>query len=117
MIEQELALLKRFFSNKESQGLVELNGENVGEAFSKVYASLMIPKNIWIDCDGINKPLTLQDWFGMIKFRDGEVRLTNLYTVPDKLWIHTEEPEVMSKNSVKRRAEWNNQIVGYYVQE
>ena len=116
-MEEDLELVKRFFNNKESQGDVELNGESVTDAFSRIYASLMIPKHTWLENNGIDKPLLLGGWFGMVKFRDGEKRLASLDTLPNKMWIHTEEPDVMSSNSVKKRMEWNNQIVAYYIHE
>lgn len=37
LIQEDLELVKRFFNNKESQGKVELNGEDVIEAFSRIY--------------------------------------------------------------------------------
>ena len=116
-MEQPLDLLKKYFSNKRSQGELTLNGEDVLQAFDVLYTSLAIPKHTWIEHNGHSRPIILEGWFGMIQFRDGEKRTANLDTLPDRLWIHTEEPEVMSKNSTKRRAEWNNQIVAYYVHE
>lgn len=110
ILEKELSILKEYFEDTEVS-------EEIKTSFYSVYASMAIPKHTWIEHKGLSKPIILEGWFGVIQFRDGEKRTVNLDTLPCKLWIHTEEPEVMSKNSCKRRADWNNQIVAYYIHE
>lgn len=116
-MEKEIELLKRYFKNKVAEGIVTLNGEDVIQAFNNLIASIEFPKNEWIEHKGLDKPLLLDTWFGMIEFRDGEKRIVNFSGLPEYMWYHTEEPEVMSVNSVERRRKWNNQIVRFIIHE
>lgn len=113
---REITLLKSYFNNKAKQGEVSLNGEDVLAAFYNLIASIETPKNVWIEHNGLDKPLLLPDWFGMVEFRDGERRLVCLSGLPSYMWTHTEEPETMASSSIEKRRKWNNQIVKYYVQ-
>lgn len=114
---KELDLLKRYFKNKESEGIVTLNGEDVLEAFTRLRVAIELPKNTWIEHNGLTRPALPAGSFGTVEFRDGEKRVVNLYNLPEYMWIHSEEPEVMSKNSAKRRAVWNNQIIKFLLQD
>jgi len=40
-LEEKIDLLERYFNNKRSQGIIELNGENVLEAFDVILAELL----------------------------------------------------------------------------
>lgn len=116
-VEESLELLKSYFKNKRSQGAIELNGQDVLAAFDLIYNIISMPKNTWIEHDGLNRPVLIEGQFGMVEFRDGEKRTCNLYTLPGYMWIHTEEPETMTRNSIEKRRKWNNQIVKFYIQE
>lgn len=115
--EQALDILKKYFKNKESQGVVMLNGENVLDAFALIHNTLSTPKNTWVNHNGLERPVLLDGQFGMIEFRDGEKRSCDLYHLPDYMWIHTEEPQTMSHNSIEKRRKWNNEIVRFYIHE
>ena len=116
-VEESLELLKSYFKNKKSQGAVELNGQDVLAAFDLIYNTISMPKNTWIDHDGSNKPVLIEGQFGIIEFRDGEQRTCSLFNLPDYMWIHTEEPETMTHNSIEKRRKWNNQIMRFYIHE
>ena len=116
-MEKEIAILKSYFTNKASQGEVSINGECVLTAFNMLIATIQTPKNVWIEHNGLDKPTLLQEWFGMVEFRDGEKRLCCMASLPSYMWIHSEKPETMASNSIEKRRKWNNQIVKYYIQE
>lgn len=40
-LEEKIDLLERYFNNKRSQGVIELNGEDVLEAFDVILAELL----------------------------------------------------------------------------
>lgn len=40
-LEEKIDLLERYFNNKRSQGIIELNGENVLEAFDVILDELL----------------------------------------------------------------------------
>lgn len=115
--EQALNLLKKYFKNKESQGIITLNDENILEAFNVIYNTLATPKNTWINHNGLERPVLVDGQFGMVEFRDGEKRSCSLYNLPDYMWIHTEEPVTMAHNSIEKRRMWNNQIMRFYIHE
>lgn len=116
-VEESLELLKSYFKNKRSQGAIELNGQDVLAAFDLIYNTISMPKNTWIEHNGLNVPCLIEGQFGMVEFRDGEKRPCSLYNLPEYMWIHTEEPETMTHNSIEKRRKWNNEIVKFYIQE
>lgn len=118
-VTKEIDLLKRYFKNKASEGMgiVTLNDKDVLGAFARLVTSVEMPKSTWIEHSGSARPSLPRESFGIVEFRDGEKRAANLYNLPEYMWIHTDEPEVISNNSVKRRAAWKNQIIRFLVQD
>lgn len=116
-MQKEIDLLKAYFKNKASYGEVSLNGEDVLEAFYNLIARIEFPKNEWIEHKGLDKPVLLEGWFGMIEFRDGARRMVSFDNLPDYMWIHTEEPEVMMSGSIEKRRKWNNQVMRFIIHE
>ena len=116
-MEKEIELLKNYFSIKASQGAILLNDQDVHGAFKALISSIETPKNQWIEHKGLEKPVMIEGWFGVVEFRDGEKRLVNLSTLPTYMWVHTDEPDTMSHNSIEKRRKWNNEILAYYIRE